>query len=201
MPQPIISDSQMARIRAKFGPNTAEDVAYLLRIDNSPQTGSFRKLRPLSVIGPLGCRVNYVGNLNVREKMQAGQVLTQGDYIINLPSGTVVFTSDLVQVSALPWSSSQSYVNGRKVIPVDLSDKVFIAQSASGFGNSDVTEPDWSVAVSEGDPVTDNDITWHLFGPAPRYEIIQISGPGTYADLFAVRLACNLQQNPRSELI
>jgi hypothetical protein len=192
--RPIIPISEMAQIAREFGPNKGEDVAYLLRTPKGPNPADsgLGQKKPVQLkIGPLGCRVIYVGNMNVRERELAGQLSAIGDYIISLPAGTEVYTSDVLRVGAKPWAARQLEGAGRKCAPTNNDAIIFTVKKA---GRTGAVEPDWSTAPNNGDIVADGGMEWRRVGKPLDYEIIQLGSPSTYGDMFSVKMACTLKQ-------
>ena len=189
MARPIITRAEMARIESEVGPKTSEDTAYLLKPGSKVKEGlsSFRSA-PI-VAGPLGCRIIYVGNMTVRERMEAGKLATAGDYILTLPSGTYIETSYRIRVSGLTWEANKPYYKGQKIVSASDSDKVYFC---SARGRSGSTEPTWPTVI--GNTVVDGAVTWTYLGKAQVFEIIQLADPATYGSMIGVRMACTMAQ-------
>lgn len=187
----IIEAEELAEIAAEFGPNTTEDVAYILTPGARVADGSGYRTTAPSEDGPYGCRIIYVGNMTVRERQEAGQVATAGDYIMSLPAGVFVPTNRIVRVKARPWQADKRYMQGAKVTPVDGSNKIF---HCIDEGTSGELEPAWN-STAKGNHTVDNTATWVYFGPGEDYQVIQKAGPGTYGDYFSTKYAVTLAQD------
>jgi len=187
----VIDDSELAELEREFGPKLDENVAYIVREGEPVKSGLGKTLPPEVVIGPFGCRVTYISNQNVRERVLGGQISTEGDYLLSLPAGTVTYNSDIVRVTALPWQPTKRYVKGARIVPTDNSNHVLVCIKT---GITGAEEPNWPAVKDEGSVILEGTVEWQNMGKGEDYQIIQVAGPTTYGDKIAHRLICSLKQ-------
>lgn len=187
----VIEDDELSEIAAEFGPSLDEDRAYILHHGVSTRQGLGNTKPVQTRIGPFGCRIIYVGNMTVREKVEADQISTTGDYILSLEAGLVLYTSDVIQIWGRTWEPGLRVIRGQKVVPTDQRNQLFMVTNDGVLG---ATEPVWPNAVPEFVTLVDGEVTLRNTGAAQEYQIIQLAGPSTYGGKFATKAACDLRQ-------
>jgi hypothetical protein len=198
MAKPLISDREMGRLAKDYGPSLNDGYAYIERRTAGVKKGMGYTKGNTTLIGPMGIRVVYISNMNVREKLEAGQLATAGDYLISLPAGTVVYTSDIIVKSAKPWQATERVIAGSRRAPTADTNQVLVAQAD---GTTGAVEPLWPDDLNEAATVEDGTVTWQNIGKAERFQVIQQASPSTYGDKFATKVTASLAQEVRQPTV